>query len=588
MSLELVTLENFKEKLPSWNPSGRDGQVFAIVDMGSNGIRFSISDLSLPTTRLLKTVYKERASISLYDDLNSSKTNPPTFSQETITAVSEVVHRLQKIAQELYNVPAANFTIMATEAMRKAGNAASMIGAIGTTVYVLEPQVETLFGAAMGSRSAFHKIDNGGLFFDLGGGSVQMSWIDTSKPGYEITAAQTGKSLPFGAARLRNILESNDAEMRTTEIQTLQSGMALAFSELCRQFSVLQETRDGKGIDLYMCGGGFRGYGSMLMHTDEISPYPVPSIGNYTVSGDVFKQTQRMLDLNTSYKGKIFNVSKRRRKQFPAIVTVVEAVIAAVGNIRTVTFCAGSNREGSLMMKLPQDIRESDPAKSLMYLNSRFYENQTDQEYSDFANAISKILRSALPSNPSIDLSNTVFGLGLHNNMISHLWDNLGGEEEGNSTLALHHATSESIDLPGLSHVGRAALAVTLVARWDGQLSPADEEILVSLKKILNRADPNAAFWHVYIGTMARIMVNIVPKRPETAEEISRLSASVSFQAKLKNESSPSDGFKVEITVENAESHGLDYDEIREMIDNTRQEAHAQGFQEIETQFTVL
>ena len=39
----------------------------AVIDMGSNGIRFSISDLSPPTSRILPTVYLDRLGVSLYD-----------------------------------------------------------------------------------------------------------------------------------------------------------------------------------------------------------------------------------------------------------------------------------------------------------------------------------------------------------------------------------------------------------------------------------------------------------------------------------------------------------------------------------------
>ncbi|KAL1894775.1 retrograde regulation protein 2 [Ceratocystis pirilliformis] len=586
MALELVTLDNFRDKLPGWDPLNHDRQLFAIVDMGSNGIRFSITDLSPPKTRLLETVYKERASISLYDDLNSSKKSPPTFSKSTIKEVSDVVHRFQKIAEDLYSVPTANFTIMATEAMRKAGNASAMIRGIGTTVFVLEPQVEALFGAAMGSRSAFHKIDKGGLFFDLGGGSVQMSWINTAKPNYEITAAQTGKSLPFGAARLRNILESKDVDMRTTEIKALQSGMSLALAELCNQFPDLQEARDGEGVDILMCGGGFRGYGSMLLHTDEVSPYPIANVANYSVSGSRFRDTQSLLDLNANYKGKIFGVSKRRRKQFSAINTVVEALIAAVGNIRMVTFCAGSNRQGSLMMKLPPQIRESDPSESLMYLNPRFYECQADEEYSFFVKAVSESLRSALPSGAGFDPTNTIFGLGLQNYLVSHLWDNLGNDEAGNAALALHHATSQFPDIPGLSHIGRAALAITLVARWDNQLGPADKLVLDNLKKVLNRADPNGAFWHVYLGAVARIIAMVAPKRPTEAKDIAYLSGAMLFKAEFKDALQIADGFNLQIKIKDSESLGLDYDDLRDIISATREEKNAQGFKAIETTFT--
>ncbi|KAI1044678.1 hypothetical protein LB505_011287 [Fusarium chuoi] len=86
--------------------------------------------------------------------------------------------------------------------MRRADNASEMLEAIssatnGLRVSILEPAVETLFGAVMGSRSGLVGVEGGALFLDLGGGSVQMTWVDTSKPNYEIDAARAGSSQPM-------------------------------------------------------------------------------------------------------------------------------------------------------------------------------------------------------------------------------------------------------------------------------------------------------------------------------------------------------------------------------------------------------
>ena len=301
----------------------------------------SISDLSPPRARLLKSVYRERAGISLFDALNSSADGPGgplVFPPETISLVAQTLARFRSIAVDHYGVPKQNITVFATEAMRRAQNAVSMLEAIraeaGLSVQVLAPEVETLFGA-VGARSAF--VDVKGLFLDLGGGSVQMTYMDTyaarqeetvaaaREPSerYEIAAAKAGQSLPFGAARLIRILEGADAEVRASETSKLHLGMREAFENLRRRFESLAETvsriQDGDdsaaGLDVYLCGGGFRGYGSMLMHNDPIQPYPVPFIGSYTVSGDFFRRTKEMTEVNERYDGKIFGMSKRRRAQ---------------------------------------------------------------------------------------------------------------------------------------------------------------------------------------------------------------------------------------------------------------------------------
>jgi retrograde regulation protein 2 len=151
------------------------------------------------------------------------------------------------------------------------------------------------------------------------------------------------------------------------ETGKLKDGLSQLYADLCSKFPTLQAIRaaNERGeealVDVYMCGGGFRGYGSMLMHDDPISPYPISSSNTYSVRGSRFKDTTRMLAMNQTYEGKIFGLSKRRRQQFPAIIKVVDAFIKTVPYIGWVTFCGGSNRQGALMMKLPREVRESNP-----------------------------------------------------------------------------------------------------------------------------------------------------------------------------------------------------------------------------------
>ncbi|GJC83948.1 retrograde regulation protein 2 [Colletotrichum liriopes] len=384
-SSDIITLDNFEQLLPRWDPAGPN-HLYALVDMGSNGIRFSISDLTPPQTRLLRPIYRERAGISLFDALNSSPdagSEPMTFPAETIALVARTLARFRRIAVS-YGVPPAHFSVLATEAMRRAANAREMLAAIREAadigVHVLAPEVETLFGAVMGSRSAFVDISRGGLFLDLGG----MTWVDTRLPDYEVAAALAGESMPFGAARLIRVLEGQPEEVRAQEKQKLNTSMQSAFAKLCAKFPALAQAKAehaasaaatngtgtstgpvAGGIDAYLCGGGFRGYGCMLQHNDPIQPYPLPSVGTYTVTGDFFKQTEKMRRVNREHEGKIYGMSKRRRQQFPAIIEVVEAFIRTVPHLRTVTFCGGSNRDGALLMKLPKSVRESNPLEAL-------------------------------------------------------------------------------------------------------------------------------------------------------------------------------------------------------------------------------
>ncbi|KAG7292962.1 hypothetical protein NEMBOFW57_003007 [Staphylotrichum longicolle] len=503
--VDIITLENLERKMPRWDPTSSN-HLYALVDMGSNGIRFSISDLSPPRTRMLKCVYRERAPISLFDALSRPSL---LFPDETITLVSQTLARFRAIAIDEYGVPPNQVRVFATEAMRRAQNATAMLEAIrvaspGLSVYILAPQVETLFGS-VGARSGF--VDVKGLFLDLGGGSVQMTYLDTYaaksslQEGHlhaEIAAALAGQSLPFGAARLIRVLENTDADTQAAQISQLRGGMSEAFRTLCARFPSLAATAaeaeahgsqpgragsDVPGIDIYLCGGGFRGYGSMLMHNHAIQPYPIPSVGSFTVPGTSFCKTKEFLKLNRTFEGKIFGMSKRRRTQFPAIVAVVEALIAAVPPIRSVTFCAGGNREGALMVSLLSDIRESNPlAHSDVAVGNSvpLVPVAGSASVQDVLNA----LQSAFPPDLTLATSTTIFGLHIGFLYAGQIWTRLGDDDDTNASAALHNALHKN------------------------------------LQALMDARDPDATFWADYTGAVTAVMATLIRRWPKTPQAI--------------------------------------------------------------------
>ncbi|KAI1133541.1 Ppx/GppA phosphatase [Nemania abortiva] len=495
----------------------------------SNGIRFSVSDLSPPHSRLLRCLYRERAAISLFDALNEARSKGSSeFSPDVISCVSRTLARFRSIANE-FGVPPEHISVFATEAMRRASNAASMLSAIqsesGLSVYVLAPEVETLFGA-MGARSGFDTVN--GLFLDLGGGSVQMTYMNSAMEGYEFQAAQIGKSLPFGAARLISILEADDAEVRTKTLDELKEGMQGAFWRLQQEFPLLRETQvdtNSSGVDIYLCGGGFRGYGSILMHNDPIHPYPITAVGPYTAKGSFFKQTAAMRKANTEVEGKIFGMSKRRRKQFPAIAAVVEALVEVVPRIRTATFCSGGNREGALFMKLPMSIREASPLPLL-------HDDSTSPMDLD---VVVSMIQSALPLGIVHSNIPTVLSLGLGPLFASDIWSRSGESNEANASFQLHRSLARDPGVPGFTHLARAVLGLSLCFRWGASLGPIDQQLFTALQKLIHRVSPEGVFWAEYIGEIASLIAQICPRAPESRKQLESIFSLGATFAKSKN-----------------------------------------------------
>ncbi|RKU41675.1 hypothetical protein DL546_004821 [Coniochaeta pulveracea] len=533
--VDIITLDNLESNLPKWDPASAN-HLYALVDMGSNGIRFSISDLSPPRQRLLKCIYRERAGISLFDALNAS--SDLSFAPETITLVSQTLARFRSIAVDDFGVLPQNVIVFATEAMRRARNSVDMLEAIssaaeGLKVHILAPEVETLFGS-LGARSGF--VDVKGLFLDLGGGSVQMTYMDTyagqsyGKEGYEVAAAKAGQSLPFGAARLIRVLETAGHDVKAAEVSKLQAGMQEAFATLQSTFPSLAETvakvrndrSETEGIDVYLCGGGFRGYGSMLMHNDPIQPYPIPSIGGYRVPGSFFCETEKMAKFNVAFDDKIYGMSKRRRSQFPAIVAVVDALIRTVPRIRSVTFCAGGNRDGALMMMLPRDIRECNPLQVAAHLVPT--DTMNDGVVDAVMQSVIKTLNDAVPDSSS----RTVLNTGLAQLFVRQIWQDLGDDGDSNASAALHHAINREPSCPGMTHFARAMLGLTLCARWGASLGPIDRQLFESLADLVHAEDPDAVFWAMHIGAAAGVLATIIPAWPRTVERLERV---VKFQS---------------------------------------------------------
>lgn len=475
-----------------------------------------------PFTRLLRPVYSTRTSISLFDALTPSASGP-VFPDETVRAVTDAVARFYRVAVA-YGVPARHITILATEAMRRASNASQVLDAIrnsteGLRVSILEPAVETLFGAVMGARSGLIDVSGGALFLDLGGGSVQMTWVDTARKNYEFEAAKAGVSMPFGAARLIRVLEEEPTQVQAAELFKLKAGMHDAYLNLADRFPALANLRtsyqQGRGgtVDVYMCGGGFRGYGSMLMHNDPVNPYPIASANGYTAPGHLFTQTERMRRTNKEYDGRIFGLSKRRRRQFPAIIAVIEAFLTAVPNIEKVTFCSGSNRQGALLMKLPVEIRESNPLDVLAAI--------APDEKPVF-DAVLSLLKSTLPAN--VDLHNvpTIFRQGLDALFVRDVWQRQGHDSDYNTAFALHNAVSRDPEIPGLTHIDRALLALALASRWGGNLGSIDVQVYRSLFNLVKLQNEDASFWATVVGAVANMVAWVFPAFPKSPEEVTQ------------------------------------------------------------------
>lgn len=100
-------------------------ELHAVIDMGSNGIRFSITDLSFPTTRVLPTVFQDRCGISLFDAQYRHGSKIP-IPDQTIEEILQALASFKRTCGD-FAVQRANIQLVATEATRNAINSTDFL-----------------------------------------------------------------------------------------------------------------------------------------------------------------------------------------------------------------------------------------------------------------------------------------------------------------------------------------------------------------------------------------------------------------------------------------------------------------------------
>ncbi|RDW93746.1 retrograde regulation protein 2 [Aspergillus mulundensis] len=487
--------------------SGNNSHLYAIVDMGSNGIRFSITDTSPPTARIMPTVYQDRAGISLYDaqfskSSGSERKERRAIPPDTVEHVVDRLVRFQGVCED-FQVPSGNIYVLATEATRTAPNSEDFKARIkertGWEVRMLSKEDEGRIGA-LGIASSSRAV--AGLAMDLGGGSTQITWV-VARDGVVRTCPKGSFSFPYGAAALMGRLEEakrvgKDAERELRE--EMKTNFQRAYEELEVPEDLMDNSKREGRFDLYLCGGGFRGWGYVLMKQAEVSPYPIPIINGFRAKREDFHDTAGVLR-EVSGSDNIFGVSKRRASQIPAVAMLIDVLMDALPAITHIQFCQGGVREGFLFDKLPQEVRSQDPllAATLQYAPPS-------------PDAINELLLSALPEHASpIESSRIPPTLSAHfiAALANVLYAHSRVPRESRTAAASHSTTTGLLaSTDSISHAERAMMALILVERWAGDLAPTEEAYQRNLMLCVS---PQEAWWCQYLGRVAALIGDVYP-----------------------------------------------------------------------------
>ncbi|PGH13000.1 hypothetical protein AJ80_06484 [Polytolypa hystricis UAMH7299] len=464
----------------------------------SNGIRFSISDLSPPLARIVPTLYQDRAGISLYD----VQYQPGSDTRQSIPAdiQHQVISRLLRFKETCadFSVPSTNIHVLATEATRTAPNSVQFRNevktATGWEIRMLSKEDEGRIGA-LGIASSLSNVQ--GLVMDLGGGSTQITWL-LAKDGSVKTNPKGSISFPYGAAALTRRLE--EAKVKgDAGIGELQNEMTARFRGAYEELAVPNELSSladqNGGYDLYLSGGGFRGWGYLLMSRSKVYPYPIPTINGFKAERSDFQDTVTVL---SSVDPKIFRVSERRAAQVPAVAFLINVLTAALPMIKNIHFCQGGVREGFLFDNLTSEIRVQDP----LVVATTPYQTAS-------AETISQLLSHALPSSSSNLLPPASFTPQLLRSFANLIYEHSSVPKDARPAAALHTATTGLLaSAHGISHTDRALISLMLCARWPGDLPPSEESLLLRLRQIVSMRE---AWWCRYLGRVAALTGEFYP-----------------------------------------------------------------------------
>ncbi|KAL6820944.1 Ppx/GppA phosphatase family domain-containing protein [Trichoderma sp. SZMC 28015] len=493
---------------PPWE--GHRDKLVGIVDMGSNGIRFSITDLSAGLARILPTVLAYRSGISLYD----SQYDPETGEQipipdDVIADVVTLFNRFLIVCHDM-GVDKKNIHIVATEATRKALNSAQFIEVVkektGLSIEMLPKEIEGQIGA-LGIASGFTKLS--GLVMDLGGGSTQITWM-VSQGGHIRISPLGSFSFPYGAAalsrQLRDLRKGKKKDEGEKAVAQLRQEMVQKFRDAYDRLQIpetmIEKAKEQGGFRIYLSGGGFRGWGYLLLYLNQShgKHYPISVINGYTVGREQFEDTDTVKQIAKAAKD-VFRVSDRRRAQVPAVAFLVNVLAEAIPHgIREAHFCQGGVREGYLFRTLSPEVRELSPL-------SVATQNFAPTSY----RTIQELLKSAVPK-PSKNQTKRFpeeFGDHVLDSFANVMYVHMFMSKETASTSALY-STSVGImsSAHGVSHQDRARLALMLESRYRGELPPREMEFREALRSLIT---PEEVWWTTYLGRVGYMITRLYP-----------------------------------------------------------------------------
>jgi exopolyphosphatase/guanosine-5'-triphosphate,3'-diphosphate pyrophosphatase len=308
--------------------SGAAHQHVAIIDIGSNSIRLVVYD---GRTRTPAALFNEKAVCALGQGLGQSGRLNPEGAREAIDVLRRFVRLARAMAVDVLD-------ILATAAVRDAIDGPEFVALVesrcGASVTILSGEEEARL-AAMGVLCGTPQAD--GTVADLGGGSLELVALDHGR------FAGPHATMPLGVLRLSEA-SGNERTRAETLIET--------------HFRAIDWWGWAENRPLYAVGGAWRALARLCLAQ---TGHPLHVLDNFSLGP---QESVRLIELiaNQSRKSleKIPGLSKKRVPHLPVAALLLEKVIEHAKPSRLI-FSVYGMREGQFYKRLQPDVQWQDP-----------------------------------------------------------------------------------------------------------------------------------------------------------------------------------------------------------------------------------
>jgi exopolyphosphatase/guanosine-5'-triphosphate,3'-diphosphate pyrophosphatase len=302
------------------------GALSAIIDIGSNSVRFVVYD---GPKRAPAVLFNEKVMAGL----GAALAETGVLSEQGMARALTALRRYHTLAQQMGVL---DVHVVATAAVREAANAASFIAKIseiGFAVEILSGDQEAR-AAGYGVISAIPEAD--GIVGDLGGGSLELVRVREGEVHQRV-------SLPLGVLRSRALIAKGEA----------------AVSEYIS--SMLAEsgwTMDAKGLPFYLVGGSWRSLARFHM---RLSEYPLRVLHQYEMQVAACRDMIWDLERIGPQQAKAMAVLPSSRLTTLGDAALVLAIIAEKLKSSYLIISAHGLREGLLFQQLNRAEQQLSP-----------------------------------------------------------------------------------------------------------------------------------------------------------------------------------------------------------------------------------